>query len=484
MKFFYLNFDTILQTRTPTGFIKFTFYPVDSNVCSLYSVNVIKKSVFIYTLSFKRVCLNNISYNYDNYIFHIDVNSAFLSWSALKKLREEPGSIDLRTIPSAVGGDVKTRHGIITAKSIPAKKYGIVTGEPVIKALQKCPKLVLVQSDFATYREYSHAFIDILNKYSPCVQQVSVDEAYLDMTGTESVYADLSSPDKPFPICVADKIKNEIRDTLGFTVNVGISSNKLLAKMASDFTKPDRIHTLFPDEVEKKMWPLPIGDLYGCGKATAERLMNIGIRTIGDAANSDPVMLSHILGENIGSYIYYSANGYGSTEVSGEYEEAKSYSNETTLSSDLTADNYDKDIIPVLKHLSESVSRRLRRDGVFGRTVTVSVKTTDFRRHSCQMQLENSIDDADKLFVYSKELADKMMLGTDGLFMKGENVRLVGVGVSKLDDGSYRQLSLFDVSFNSNNSNNKNDERTKRLNKMADEINLKFGKDTIKKGRV
>lgn len=422
-----------------------------------------------------------LSYNYDNYIFHIDVNSAFLSWSALKKLQEEPGSIDLRTIPSAVGGDVKTRHGIITAKSIPAKKYGIVTGEPVIKALHKCPKLVLVQSDFATYKKYSHAFINILNKYSPRVQQVSVDEAYLDMTGMKSVYADLVTPDMPFPICVADKIKNEIRDTLGFTVNVGISDNKLLAKMASDFTKPDKIHTLFPDEIEKKMWPLPIGDLYGCGKATAERLVNIGIRTIGDAANSDLSMLSHILGENIGNYIYYSANGYGSNVVSVEYEEAKSYSNETTLSSDLTANNYDTDIIPVLKYLSESVSKRLRRDNVFGRTVTVSVKTTDFKRHSSQMQLENSIDDADKLFIYSKELADKMLLGPDGLFMKGENVRLVGVGLSKLDDGSYRQLSLFDASFN-NNSNN--DERTKRLNKMADEINLKFGKDAIKKGRV
>ena len=476
MKFFYLNFDTILQTLILTGFIKITFCPVDSNVCSVYSIVVIKKSGFISTISFKRLSLNNISLNYDNYIFHIDVNSAFLSWSALKQLQEAPGSVDLRTSPSAVGGDVKTRHGIITAKSIPAKKYGIVTGEPVVKALQKCPKLVLVRSDFSTYRKYSHAFIEILNKYSPCVQQVSIDEAYLDMTGTEALYGDLATPELPFPICVAEKIKNEIRDTLGLTVNVGISDNKLLAKMASDFTKPDRIHTLFPDEIEKKMWCLPIGDLYGCGKATAERLMNIGIRTIGDAANADPVMLAHILGENIGSYIYYSANGYGSTTVSGEYEEAKSYSNETTLSSDLTSDNYDKDIIPVLKHLSESVSRRLRRDGVFGRTVTVSVKTTDFKRHSCQMQLENSIDDADKLFAYSKELADKMLLGPEGLFVKGENVRLVGVGLSKLDDGSYRQLSLFDDSFK------QSDERSKRLNKMADEINLKFGNDAIKKG--
>ena len=240
---------------------------------------------------------------YDKFIFHIDVNSAFLSWSALKKLREEPGSIDLRTVPSAVGGDVQRRHGIITAKSIPAKKYGVTTGEPVVKALQKCPGLILVQGDFATYREYSHQFIELLGRYSPSVEQVSIDEAYVDVSGCKKIYGYLETAKEPFPICLAKKIKDEIRDTLGFTVNVGISDNKLLAKMASDFTKPDRIHTLFPEEVPKKMWPLPIGDLYGCGKSTASRLCDVGIRTIGDAANSDPEMLCSILGERSGAYI-------------------------------------------------------------------------------------------------------------------------------------------------------------------------------------
>ena len=115
-------------------------------------------------------------------IFHVDVNSAFLSWSALKQLEEDPNAVDLRTIPSAVGGDVKTRHGVITAKSIPAKKYGVQTGEPVVKALQKCPNLVLVKSDFETYRKYSHALIEILSRYTPIIQQVSIDEAYLDVT--------------------------------------------------------------------------------------------------------------------------------------------------------------------------------------------------------------------------------------------------------------------------------------------------------------
>jgi DNA polymerase-4 len=381
---------------------------------------------------------------YDKFIFHIDVNSAFLSWSALKALKEDPESVDLRTIPSAVGGDVKKRHGIITAKSIPAKKYGIVTGEPVVKALQKCPQLVLVQSDFTTYRHYSHAFIEILCKYSPLVEQVSIDEAFMDVSGTRALYKELVTPDMPFPVCLAEKIKNEVRDSLGFTVNVGISCNKLLAKMASDFTKPDRIHTLFPEEVPDKMWPLPIGDLFGCGKSTAARLQSIGIRTIGDAAASDPAVLMSFLGPNGGSYIYRSANGIGSTEVHDTYEDAKSYSNETTLKNDLTADNYDKDILPVLKYLSEKVSGRLVRDKVYGRTITVSVKTGSFKRHSMQLQLESSINDVQRIFKYSKELCDKLLLGDDGLFIRGETIRLVGVGLSKLDDGSYQQLSLFD----------------------------------------
>ena len=439
----------------------------------------------------------NKVFDYDKYIFHIDVNSAFLSWSALKKLREEPGSVDLRTIPSAVGGDVKKRHGIITAKSIPAKKYGIVTGEPVVKALEKCPSLVLVESDFSTYRQYSQAFIEILGKYSPLVAQMSIDEAFVDISGCKGLYQELKDSDHPFPLGLAYRIKDEVRDTLGFTVNVGISCNKLLAKMASDFTKPDMVHTLFPEEVPAKMWPLPIGELFGCGKATASRLQSIGIRTIGDAAGADPEMLISYLGPNAGSYIYRSANGIGSSEVSADYEDAKSYSNETTLHSDLTADNYDKDIIPVLRHLSESVSRRLKRDNVYGRTVTVSVKTGAFKRHSAQMQLESSICDEQRIFNCARQLSDKILLGENGLFIKGEVIRLVGVGVSKLDDGSYQQISLFDdgllnvspqgpkSSFNQSApvSHSAIDmDRQKKLDAMEKKLKDEFGKDIIRRG--
>ena len=179
-------------------------------------------------------------------IFHVDVNSAFLSWTAVKRLNEEPDSVDLRAIPSAIGGDVAKRHGVITACSIPAKKLGVRTGEPVMRALEKCPELILLTSDFKTYREYSEKFIKILKKYALAVEQVSIDEAYIDITGTDE------------PIKMADKIKTEIYESLGFTVNIGISTVKLLAKMASDFEKPYKIHTLFPEEIKEKMWKLQL----------------------------------------------------------------------------------------------------------------------------------------------------------------------------------------------------------------------------------
>ncbi|MBP3278486.1 MAG: hypothetical protein J6M44_05990, partial [Butyrivibrio sp.] len=246
----------------------------------------------------------------------------------------------------------------------------------------------------------------------------------------------------------------------------------------------------FPEEIQDKMWPLPIGDLFGCGKQTAARLQNIGIRTIGDAATSDPEMLVSFLGANAGSYIYRSANGFGSAEVTDTYEDAKSYSNETTLKNDLNADGYDKDIVPILKFLSEKVSGRLKRDKVYGRTVTVSVKTGNFKRHSAQLQLESSICDEQRIYRYSKELCDKLLLGDEGLFIKGETVRLVGVGVSKLDDGSYQQLSLFDNNMMSQGSNNSqfsntpNREKQKKLDAMTEKLKKEFGKDIIKKGHL
>ena len=400
-------------------------------------------------------------------IFHIDVNSAFLSWSAVRKLRDEPGSVDLRTIPAVVGGDRTKRHGIVTAKSLPAKKYGIRTAETIASAMQKCPGLVIVPSDFQTYREYSRGFLKILREYTPLVEQASIDEAYMDATDLcrqrlesgpddagecrSSVRRSDGSAGKSrqerlrlLAVELAGQIRQRIFGELGFTVNIGISSNRLLAKMASDFTKPDKTHTLFPEEVEEKMWPLPIGELYGCGSRTCERLRTLGIQTIGDAAGIPVEVLIDHFGEKTGKYIHNASNGIGRAGVSPVREDAKSYSNEWTTSSDITQETYEAEFMPLLQHLCDKVAGRLQRDGVYGKTVVVTVKTDDFRRRSAQRQLPDATNRTEVLFQASADLADKLLLGEKGLFAEGAGIRLVGAGVTDIDDGSYRQMSLLD----------------------------------------
>ena len=412
-------------------------------------------------------------------IFHVDVNSAFLSWSALKRLEEDPGSLDLRTIPSAVGGDVKTRHGVITAKSIPAKKYGVQTGEPVVKALQKCPQLVLVPSDFETYRKYSRAMMEILARYTPLLQQMSIDEAFLDLTER------ISPRDREGALELARQIRDTVRQELGFTVNVGISSNKLLAKMASDFQKPDRTHTLYPEEVPAKMWPLPIGDLYGCGKQTAQKLRLVGINTIGDAASADLVLLQTVLGERTGLHIHNSANGISRSKVTPEREQAKSVSNERTLSIDIDRDNYQTDALPLIHMLSEKVAGRLRKAGLAGQTVTFQVKSADFDRYSRQTTLSNMTDRAEEIEATALYLADQLLNGPDGLFEKGISIRLIGVGVSRLTEKQMQQMDLFAWAEQNEQEEKKRKAakaRQAKLNAMMDQINGRFGSGTVKKG--
>ena len=369
-------------------------------------------------------------------IFHVDVNSAFLSWSAVHRLEQDPNAVDLRTIPSIVGGDRETRHGIVTAKSIPAAKLGIRTADPVVKALQKCPDLVIVPSDFNVYRRYSRAFIKILKKYAPVVEQASIDEAYMDVT---------SVTDRAGAQDLAGRIRDEVRGTLGFTVNVGISVNKLLAKMASDFEKPDKTHTLFPEEIREKMWPLAMGDLYGCGKQTAARLRSLGIHTIGDAAILPLSYLQSVLGEKGGEYIWRASNGISESPVSDVREEAKSYSNEITTAHDITKENYDREVPELIEKLSTKVSSRLQRDGVFARTIGVVIKTSDFKRHSMQIKGEDSVNSKEVIEETALKLCARLMLGEKGVFARGLGVRLIGVTSADLDHGEYRQMSLLDM---------------------------------------
>ena len=409
-------------------------------------------------------------------IFHVDVNSAFLSWTAVKKLKEEPDSVDLRTIPSAIGGDVSKRHGVITACSIPAKKMGVRTGEPVMRSLEKCPGLCLFPSDFKTYREYSREFIKILKKYALAVEQVSIDEAYIDMTGTDE------------PIEMAEKLKREIYENLGFTVNIGVSTVKILAKMASDFEKPYKIHTLFPEEVKEKMWKLPIEKLHGCGYRTSEKLRNIGVKTIGDAAILDKHLLISLLGEKSGEYIYESSNGRGSDLVSGEIEAAKSYSNETTLPSDIRVSTYNKEMPAVIKWLSESVSKRLKKDEAEGYTISISAKTSSFKRRSKQTTLVEATNKANIIEQTSLKLMKELCFGERGLFETDEGIRLVGVGVSNLAENECKQLDIFSYMKEKTVKNDiklkeeRKKEKEDKLNTMLRKINEKYGEGKIKKG--
>ena len=469
-------------------------------------------------------------------IFHVDVNSAFLSWSALKRLEEDPNGVDLRTIPSGVGGDVKTRHGIITAKSIPAKKYGVQTGEPVVKALQKCPQLVLVPPDFETYRKYSRALMEILAGYSPLLQQVSIDEAYLDVTelisgqgtstsgvvcpqvGCKETSGVICTQETSGVVCtpggreraiaLAQQIRDQVRTELGFTVNVGISCNKLLAKMASDFEKPDRTHTLYPEEVPAKMWPLPIEALHGCGKSTAQKLQLIGINTIGDAASADRALLQSFLGQSSGAYIWNSANGISKSKVVAEREQAKSVSNERTLSEDIGRENYQADGVPVICMLSRKVAGRLQKSGLVGQTITFQIKSSDFERHSRQMSLTAVTDQSKDIEAAALLLADQLLGGPEGLFAQGVTIRLIGVGVSRLSEKekTVHQMDLFEWAERNEEEESRRAEAEKaqradqearekaqkaaqakkarqdKLDAMMGKLNERYGKGTIRKG--
>ncbi len=416
-------------------------------------------------------------------IFHVDVNSAFLSWSALKKLKDEPGSVDLRTIPSAVGGDVQTRHGVVTAKSIPAKRFGVKTGEPVAQALRKCPSLVLVKSDFKVYREYSHAFISILREYSDLVEQVSIDEAFLDMTNSRYVSFAGDDEELPWPLNVAHRIRERVHRELGFTVNVGISVNKLLAKMASDFEKPDKVHTLYPEEIPSKMWPLGVGELHGCGEATSQRLKKYGILTIGQAAALSMSVLQTNLGQKTGEYIWKSANGISSSTVRPTREKAKSYSNEETTAHDITRENYSSEGVEIVRRLSRKVASRMEKGGVFAQTIGVNVKTDDFRRHSRQVTLYSATRDAEVIFRNACRLMEELLTDSGGLFDEGRGVRLIGVGCSGLSDGSYQQMDLFAWAGGAKEREEAHRKKEK-LEAMMAKVRSRYGQEAISKGAM
>lgn len=391
--------------------------------------------------------------NQHRLIFHIDVNSAFLSWESVYRLSQDPEALDLRTVPSAVGGDAKSRHGIVLAKSTPAKQYGISTAETLASARKKCPELVVVPSRFDLYLEYSKNLIALLSDYTPDIEKFSIDEAFLDMTGTIHLFGD--------PIEVADQIRGRISQELGFTVNIGIAPNKLLAKMASDFEKPDRTHTLFPEEIAAKMWPLPLRSLFFVGSSAADKMERIGLHTIGDIAACDPKILCAHLGNKYGTMIHRYANGIDEDPVAEKDPLNKGYGNSITLPRDIS----DLDTAcQVLLALSETVGARLREERVRCNCICVELKDWQFRSLSHQMTLQVPTDSTSVLYQNACKLLKE--------FWDLTPVRLIGLRTSRISEDRYEQMSLFET---------EQSRKLKDLEKAVDSIRSRYGIDSIKR---
>lgn len=383
-------------------------------------------------------------------IFHIDANSAFLSWSAVNAL-QHGATVDFRDVPAIIGGNQATRHGIVLAKSIPAKKFGIQTGEPIIQAKQKCPTLLVIPPEYYIYMKCNSAMVDIVKDYSDRIQVFSIDEVFVDYTGMEKILGD--------SVQVAHQIKDRIKDELGFTVSIGISTNKLLAKMGSDLKKPDAVTTLYTEEIPSKMWKLPVRDLYMVGEATEKKLLKMGIYTIGDLANTEVEFLKYKL-KSWGEVLWCFANGIEDSPVKpdGAIPYIKGIGNSCTIHFDVE----DKETAhKVLLSLVETVGMRLRHGAFCARLVQVSIKTNELTSYSHQRKIYVPTDCTNAIYKEACKLFDEMW--------RGEPIRHLGVRVSDLCGNDFVQLSLLEIDY----------EKQRKVDKAVDEIRTKFGSCSV-----
>jgi DNA polymerase IV len=392
----------------------------------------------------------------DRIVFHIDANSAFLSWQAAYDL-QHGATLDIRTVPSVIGGNQATRHGIVLAKSSLCKPFKITTGETLMSARQKCPNLLVVPPNYFVYSICSKAMFDILREYTPKLQIFSIDEGFLDFSGMESLFG-------KDPVETATVIKERIKKELGFTVSVGISNNKLLAKMASEFKKPDGVATCFPNEIKDKLWPLPVRELYGVGRATEEKLLKYDIKTIGDIANAQLSLLKHLF-KSYGVILYEFSNGKESSMIheghtTGNHTTIKGMGNSCTSHFDITE---KEDAYLNLLSLTETVSMRLRFGGFAARVISVYIRTTDLNGYGHQRKLLAPIDTTEAIFEVVKELFDDSW--------KKEPIRGLGVRATDLYT-DYTQISFFEKDWT----------KQRQVNKAIDEIRIKYGSDSIVRG--
>ena len=388
-------------------------------------------------------------------IFHIDVNNAFLSWSAVDLLRQG-FNVDIRETYAVIGGDEKTRNGIVLAKSPLAKKVGIVTAETLYSARKKCKFLKVYPPNFKVYQEMSDKLFNLLSAYTPDIEIASIDECYLDYGKVKKLYGD----EVEFAYMIKDRIKNE----LGFTVNIGIANNKLCAKMASDFTKPNKVHTLYKEQVKEKMWPLPIGDLFGIGKKTVPKLEAIGVKTISDLANYDCLRLSRYF-KNQAPYMINIANGIDDSIVDSSEYIPKGIGHEFTLLKDTTnMEELNKELFL----LSEMVGKRLRKQNKYASVICVIIKDNFFKRKSHQRKLKNATNINSEIYETAKSILKE--------FYSGEMVRLIGIRLDDLVENNTYQTSLFE-------DMEKRDKESS-IDKVIDDINQKLGRKAVSKASL
>ena len=386
-------------------------------------------------------------------IMHIDVNSAFLSWSAVKLLREG-SKIDLRNEISVVSGREASRHGIVVAASIPAKKIGIRSPMNLRDAKKIYKDVIVTLQDREFYKECSNNMMRLIKYLFPTYEQFSIDECFVDYTEMRKLYGN--------EVKFAHKLKDEIYKRFGFTVNVGIGNNKLLAKMASDFEKPNKVHTLYKSEIEEKMWPLDISNLFMAGKSASAKLRNIGINTIGDLAKSDQNKIIALL-KSHGKMLYEYANGIDDSPVENNYDERKGIGFSKTLEDDIE----EKSILySNLNNFSIKISNELKKRKLFAGVIVVTIRYASFKTYNHQIKLKNNINTSEEIFEYAKTAFNKLW--------NGEPVRLIGLRVSELSTNNDIQLSLFE-------ENNKLI-KDKEINNLIEEINKEFGSGAVVKG--
>lgn len=386
-------------------------------------------------------------------ILHVDVNNAFLSWTATQKLKEGY-EIDIREIPAVIGGDEERRSGIVLAKSMKAKACGIVTGETLYQARKKCNNLQVYPSSYKIYKKYSNELYNLLLEYTDKIERFSIDECFLDMT---DYLPNETLLDK------AKEINKRVKEELGFTVNVGVAHNKLLAKMASDFEKPNKVHTLYENEIPQKIWNLPVGELFMLGRKTVPKLYSMGIKTIGDLAKFDEQILIKKFGKH-GKLIWEYANGIDNSEVHFEPETPKSIGNSITLPTDIHG---KEKIAEIVLALTEQVTFRLRKYDLLANVVSVQLRTKEFKDYSHQRKLSYSSNSTREIYNVAKEILDEMY--------KGEFIRLVGVRTDDLCDKNQKQLSLFDDT---------NSKKQEKIDKSIDLLKNKYGYNAVTRGTV